>query len=317
MNSFGDKRYNQFSRLLKEKFNAKVYKITLDAGFSCPNRDGTISTGGCIFCDEGGSFSQAHSNLLTVEQQVEQGIKTLSERFKAEKFMSYFQAYSNTYKPVKELETIYNSALNNDKIVGISIGTRPDCVDDEKLSLIAGYKDDYYTWIEYGLQSIHDKTLRKINRGHDFDCFLRAYEKTKEKGINVCVHVILGLWETHDEMMQTAQKLAQLKVDGVKIHMLCALENTQLATLYNNDKIGFMSEDDYVTTVCDFLEYLPPQTSIHRLAGNGLKKNLIAPRWLGKKLDCLNKIDREFIKRNSHQGKKYSYTSLQNDCTVK
>jgi len=317
MNSFGDKRYNQFSRLLKEKFNAKVYKITLDAGFSCPNRDGTISTGGCIFCDEGGSFSQAHSNLLTVEQQVEQGIKTLSERFKAEKFMSYFQAYSNTYKPVKELETIYNSALNNDKIVGISIGTRPDCVDDEKLSLIAGYKDDYYTWIEYGLQSIHDKTLRKINRGHDFDCFLRAYEKTKEKGINVCVHVILGLWETHDEMMQTAQKLAQLKVDGVKIHMLCALENTQLATLYNSDKIGFMSEDDYVTTVCDFLEYLPPQTSIHRLAGNGLKKNLIAPRWLGKKLDCLNKIDREFIKRNSHQGKKYSYTSLQNDCTVK
>ncbi len=313
MCTYGDnKRYNQFSRLLKEKFGAKVYKITLDAGFSCPNRDGTISQGGCIFCDDGGSFSQAHSNLLSIEQQIEEGIKTLSTRFKAEKFMSYFQAFSNTYKPVNELEKIYNSALNNDKIVGISIGTRPDCVDDEKLSLIAGYKDDYYTWIEYGLQSIHDKTLKKINRGHDFDCFLKAYEKTKEKGINVCVHVILGLWETHDEMMQTAQKLAELKVDGVKIHMLCALENTKLADLYNNGKIAFMSEEDYVNTVCDFLEYLPPQTSIHRLAGNGLKKNLIAPRWLGKKLDCLNKIDREFIKRNSHQGSKYSFTSLQN-----
>ena len=312
MCTYGDnKRYNQFSRLLKDKFGAKVYKITLDAGFSCPNRDGTISKGGCIFCDEGGSFSQAHSNLLSIEQQVQEGIKTLSARFKAEKFMSYFQAYSNTYKPVKELEKIYNSALTDEKIIGLSIGTRPDCVDDEKLSLIAGYKDDYYTWIEYGLQSIHNKTLKKINRGHDFDCFLRAYEKTKEKGINVCVHVIFGLWETHDEMMQTAQKLADLRVDGVKIHMLCALENTRLADMYQSKEIDFMSEDEYVNMVCDFLEYLPPETSIHRLAGNGLKKNLIAPRWLGKKLDCLNKIDREFIKRNSYQGIKFSNASLQ------
>lgn len=313
MCTYGDnKRYNQFSRLLKDKFGAKVYKITLDAGFSCPNRDGTISSGGCIFCDEGGSFSQAHSNLLSIEQQVQEGIKNLTTRFKAEKFMSYFQAYSNTYKPVKELEKIYNSALKDDKIIGLSIGTRPDCVDDEKLSLIAGYKDDYYTWVEYGLQSVHDKTLKKINRGHDFDCFLRAYEKTKEKGINICVHVIFGLWEDHDEIMQTAQKLAQLQVDGVKIHMLCALENTRLADMYRHGEIDFMSEDEYVSMVCDFLEYLPPNTSIHRLAGNGLKKNLIAPRWLGKKLDCLNKIDREFIKRNSYQGIKYAQTSLQN-----
>ena len=313
MCTYGDnKRYNQFSRLLKDKFGAKVYKITLDAGFSCPNRDGTISSGGCIFCDEGGSFSQAHSNLLSIEQQVQEGIKNLTTRFKAEKFMSYFQAYSNTYKPVKELEKIYNSALKDDKIIGLSIGTRPDCVDDEKLSLIAGYKDDYYTWVEYGLQSVHDKTLKKINRGHDFDCFLRAYEKTKEKGINVCVHVIFGLWEEHDEIMQTAQKLAQLQVDGVKIHMLCALENTRLANMYRHGEIDFMSEDEYVSMVCDFLEYIPPNTSIHRLAGNGLKKNLIAPRWLGKKLDCLNKIDREFIKRNSYQGIKYAQTSLQN-----
>ena len=300
-----DKRYNQFSAYLKQKFGVKVYKITLDAGFSCPNRDGVISTGGCIFCDEGGSFSQAHSNLLSIEEQVETGIKTLSERFKAEKFMSYFQAYSNTYKPVKELEKIYNSALNHEKIVGLSIGTRPDCVDDEKLDLIANYKDDYYTWVEYGLQSIHDKTLKRINRGHDFDCFLKAYEKTKERGINVCVHVIFGLWETREEIMQTAKKLAELKVDGVKIHMLCALENTKLAKIYENREIDFMSEREYIETVCDFLEYLPPETTIHRLAGNGLKQNLIAPRWLGKKMDCLNQIDREFIARESYQGIKY------------
>lgn len=305
-----DKRYNQFSAHLKNKFGVKVYKITLDAGFSCPNRDGTISTGGCIFCDAGGSFSQAHSNLLSIEEQVNVGAKTLKERFKAEKFMSYFQAFSNTYKPVNELERIYNSAINHPDIVGISIGTRPDCIDDEKIKLISSYKDDYYTWVEYGLQSIHNKTLLKINRGHNYDCFLKAYEKTKEAGLNVCVHVIFGLWETHDEIMQTAQELARLEVDGVKIHMLCALENTKLAKMYEAGEINFMSEDEYIQTVCDFLEYLPKNTTIHRLAGNGYTKTLIAPRWLGKKLDCLNKIDREFIKRNSQQSSHYRHYRL-------
>ena len=300
-----DKRYNQFSAYLKNKFGAKVYKITLDAGFSCPNRDGTISTGGCIFCDDGGSFSQAHSNLLSIEEQVNIGAKTLHDRFKAEKFMSYFQAYTNTYKPVNELEKIYKSALNHPDVVGLSIGTRPDCVEDDKLNLISEIAQDYYTWVEYGLQSIHNKTLKKINRGHDFDCFLKAYERTKEKGINVCTHIIFGLWETRDEILETAQKLAELKVDGVKIHMLCALKDTKLAKLYENKEIDFMSEEEYVNLVCDFLEILPQTTTIHRLAGNGLKKNLIAPRWLGAKLDCLNKIDRELLKRNSYQGSKH------------
>ena len=300
-----DKRYNQFSAYLKNKFGAKVYKITIDAGFSCPNRDGTISNGGCIFCDDGGSFSQAHSNLLSVEEQVNIGAETLKKRFKAQKFMSYFQAFSNTYKPVSELEKIYNSSLNHPDVVGISIGTRPDCIDDDKIKLISSYKDDYYTWVEYGLQSIHDKTLKKINRGHDFDCFLRAYEKTKQAGLNVCAHVIFGLWESHDEIMQTAQRLATLGIDGVKIHMLCALEGTKLANMYKNGEIDFMSEDEYIQTVCDFLEYLPQTTTIHRLAGNGLSTELIAPRWIGKKLDCLNKIDREFLKRNSWQGFKF------------
>ena len=309
-----DKRYNQFSAYLKNKFGAKVYKITLDAGFSCPNRDGTISTGGCIFCDDGGSFSQAHSNLLPIEEQVKVGAKTLHDRFKAEKFMAYFQAYSNTYKPVSELEKIYKSALTHKDIVGLSVGTRPDCIDSDKLNLISDISKDYYTWIEYGLQSIHDKTLKKINRGHDYDCFLKAYEETKEKGINVCVHVIFGLWETREEILQTAQELARLGVDGVKIHMLCALKNTKLAKLYEENKIDFMSEEEYVNLVCDFLEILSPQTTIHRLAGNGLKKNLIAPKWLGAKLDCLNKIDKELIKRNSYQGSK---NTLQTNINVK
>ncbi len=300
-----EKRYNQYSAYLKQKFGAKVYKITLDAGFSCPNRDGILSNYGCIFCDDGGSFSQAHSNRITIEEQILTGIETLSKRFKAEKFLSYFQAFTNTYKPVTELEKIYNSALQHPDIVGISIGTRPDCVDDEKLKLISGYTKDYYTWIEYGLQSVHDKTLKWINRGHDYDCFLKAYEKTKNYGINICLHLILGLNETYEEMIETAEKVAKLEPEGVKIHMLCALEGTKIADLYNKGELNFMSEDEYINLCCDYLELLPPQTTIHRLAGNGLKKNLVAPKWLGKKLDALNKIDRELECRNSWQGCKF------------
>lgn len=300
-----DKRYNQFSEYLKQKFGAKVYKLTLDAGFSCPNRDGTISSGGCIFCDDGGSFARTHSNKLSVEEQVKAAIEYVSGRFNATKYMSYFQAYSNTYKPVEELKLIYNAALTHPDIVGLSIGTRPDCVDDEKLDLIASYTDKYYTWVEYGLQSIHNKTLKRINRGHDYECFLKAYEKTKARGINVCAHVILGMWETHDEMMETAKELARLKVDGVKLHLLCALEGTQFTQMYERGEIEFMSMDEYVQLVCDFLEYLPPETTIHRLAGNGYRDALVAPDWLGAKFDTLNKIDHEFIMRNSWQGKKF------------
>lgn len=300
-----DKRYNQFSEFLKNKFGAKVYKITLDAGFSCPNRDGSISSEGCIFCDDGGSFSQAHSNKLSIREQVNIGAETLAKRFKAKKFMSYFQAFSNTYKPVSELEVIYRASLCREDIVGISIGTRPDCIDDDKLNLIASFVPDYYTWIEYGLQSVHDKTLKIINRGHDYKCFLKAYEKTKAKEINVCLHVILNLFENYEDMMQTAKTISKLEPDGVKIHMLCALEGTKLAQMYNRGEIEFMSEEEYVNTVCDFLEYLPPETTIHRLAGNGLRTELVAPRWIGRKLDCLNKIDREFIRRDSWQGQRF------------
>ena len=301
-----EKRYNAFSEYLKQKFGAKVYKITIDAGFSCPNRDGTISSSGCIFCDDGGSFSQAHSNRLSIEEQVQVGAETLARRFKAQKFMSYFQAFSNTYKPVGELEKIYKASLTHPDIVGISIGTRPDCVDDDKLKLISSFIPDYYTWIEYGLQSVHDKTLKKINRGHDYKCFLEAYEKTKKYGINTCLHVILNLFETYEEMMETAKTIAKLEPDGVKIHMLVALEGTKVADMYTNGEINFMTEDEYVSTVCDFLEYLPPQTTIHRLSGNGLRTELVAPRWIGKKLDTLNRIDREFERRGSRQGAKFN-----------
>ncbi len=305
-----DRRYNAFSDYLRQKFGAKVYKVTLDAGFSCPNRDGTLSDKGCLFCDESGSFSQTHSNILSIKEQIESEMEFLSKRFKAEKYMSYFQAYSNTYKPVKELEKIYKESLDHPDIVGISIGTRPDCVDDEKLSLINSFAPDYYTWIEYGLQSANNKTLKKINRGHDYDCFLRTYEKTRKYGgINICVHVILNLFETYEEMMNTAKKVAALEPDGVKIHMLCVLEGTKLEKIYNQGKLNLMTEDEYVNVVCDFLEYLPPATTIHRLAGNGLRTALVEPRWIGRKLDTMNRVTWELERRNARQGSRFNLLS--------
>ena len=301
-----NKRYNLFSSYLKKKFIEKVYKVTLDAGFSCPNRDGTLSSSGCIFCDDSGSFSQAHSNKLDVEKQLEVGMETLKKRFKAKKFLSYFQAYSNTYKPVDKLKLLYDKALTPDDVVGLSIGTRPDCVDDEKLDLIASYSKTKEVWLEFGLQSANDKTLKMINRGHDYKCFENAYLKAKDRNINVCVHVILGLMnETYDEIMYTAKTLAKLNVDGIKFHMLCVLKNTQLEKIYNKNKFELLNEDEYVNLVCDFLEVLPPTTTIHRIAGNGLNKLLIEPHWIMNKFETLNKIDRTLEKRNSYQGINY------------
>ena len=299
-----NKRYYQFSEYLKNKFGKKVYKITLDAGFSCPNRDGTISSGGCIFCDDGGSFSRAHDSHLSVRQQVLTGIDTLSTRFKAQKFMSYFQAYSNTYKPVEELKKIYDESLCHPDVVGISIGTRPDCVDESKLDLIASYTDKYETWMEYGLQSIHDKTLRFINRGHDFKTFLKAFNQTKERNIKIGVHIILGLpGETKQEMKETVKMLADIGADGVKFHCLCIFPNTKLYEMYEQGQIKLLEEDEYVDIACDCLELLPERTTIHRLGGNGLQAIKVAPKWLNKKFEILNKIDRELEKRNSFQGK--------------
>ncbi len=301
-----NKRYNQFSEDLKNRFGEKVYKVTLDAGFTCPNRDGTLSTEGCIFCDGSGSFSQLYSNKLTVKEQLDIGISNIKDRYKAKKFLSYFQAYSNTYKNVSELKEIYDSAITNQDVVGLAIGTRPDCVDQYKLDLISSYTQEYYTWIEYGLQSVHDKSLTLINRGHDFSCFEKACQLTQERNINICAHVILGLpGETKEDMLQTAKKIASMELEGVKLHLLCVLEGTKLATIYKNAPFNIMDEDEYIELVCDFLELLPPSMTIQRLAGNGLKKILIEPTWLAKKFELLNKIDTELERRNSYQGLKF------------
>lgn len=284
-----------------------MYKITLDAGFCCPNRDGTISSGGCIFCDDGGSFSRAHSAKLSVSEQVMTGIETLSSRFKAQKFMAYFQAYSNTYKPVEELKQIYDESLCHEDVVGLSIGTRPDCVDSQKLDLIASYTDRYETWLEYGLQSMHDKTLKFINRGHDFETFKKAFYETKQRGIKVGVHVILGLpGETKEDMLETIKTLSEMGVDGVKFHCLCIFPNTKLHDMYEKGEITLLEEDEYIDIACDCLELLPEKTTIHRLGGNGLQAIKVAPAWLNKKFEILNRIDDVLETRNSYQGASYN-----------
>lgn len=300
-----NKRYNRFSDHLRNKFGTKVYKVTLDAGFTCPNRDGTISDEGCIFCDGGGSFSQLYPNNISIKEQLDLGIALSKEKYKAEKFLAYFQAFTNTYKPVNELKEIYDSALSHEDVIGINIGTRPDCVEDEKLDLIADYTKKYYTWLEFGLQSIHEKSLKFINRGHSFETFCKALKESQKRNINVCAHVILGLPnETKEDMLETARVLGDLGINGVKIHLLCVLNNTRLVKLYYQGKIPMMEEDEYVETACDFLELLPPEVTIHRLAGNGLKPNMLAPAWLSKKFVVLNKIDKLLEERSSWQGSK-------------
>ena len=299
-----EKRYYPFSQFLKETFDKKVYKITLDSGFYCPNRDGKISFGGCIFCDEVGSYSRCSEEKLSVQEQIKQSMEKLSSQFKAQAFMAYFQSYSNTYAPVEKLKEIYDSVFFDEKIVSISIGTRPDCVDSDKLDLISTYKNP---WIEYGLQSANNETLKWMNRGHDFECFKNAVIETKKRGIKVCAHIILGFPnETKKDMLKTAKELANLEVDGIKIHMLTILKDSPLSKEYSKNPFYLMNMEQYCEVVCDILELLPLKTTIQRIAGTGYSETTIVPKWVNRRFEILNMIDKILLMRNSRQGIKYN-----------
>ena len=297
-----EKRYYPYSKYLKETFNKKVYKITLDAGFYCPNRDGTISSGGCIFCDEVGSFSRCNDKKLSIQEQILSSIDKLSLQFKAEAFIAYFQSYSNTYGKIEKLKEIYDSVFLNEKIVGLTIGTRPDCVDNEKLDLISTYKNP---WIEYGIQSAHDETLKWMNRGHDFECFKNAVIETKKRNIKVCAHIILGFPNENKQMMlESAKKIADLEPDGLKIHMLTILKDAPLFKIYQENPFYLMDMEQYCDIVCDILEILPKNTVIERIAGTGFSETTQAPKWVNRRFEILNLIDKMMIQRNSYQGNK-------------
>jgi len=298
------KRYYDLKSFFVNRFGCKVYKLQIDAGFTCPNRDGTAGYGGCIYCD--GRFSRLRKEgpLPSIAEQIESGKRFYRGKRGAQKFIAYFQTATNTYAPVERLSALYDEALSQDDIVGISVGTRPDCVPGEVIRLFEEYARDLHVWLEYGLQSIHDRTLRMINRGHDVETFRDAVERTAGRDINICVHIIVGLpGETREDIMQTAKAVASLPIQGIKIHLLLALSGTPLGDLYERGKVRMMTEGEYVSTVCDILEVLPPGMVIQRLTADGYRDIYLAPDWGINKMAVLNAIDGELERRDSWQGK--------------
>jgi uncharacterized protein len=303
-----DKRYNDLNSYFRSIFGCRVQKITVDAGFSCPNRDGKISTGGCIYCNMRGSGTGAHEKGYSVTDQILAGKKALSRRYKAKKFIAYFQSYTNTYAPLDRLKSLYEEALSIEGVVGLSIGTRPDCMDEHVLKLIESYAKTHLIWIEYGLQSIHDKSLALINRGHDFQCFMDAVDATLNRGIKICAHVILGLpEEKRSHMIETAKTIGKIGIDGIKIHLLYVIKGTKLEKLYRQGSYKCLEQQQYVDLVCDFLERIPGDMIIQRLTGDPHPEELIAPRWSIKKAQTLSLIKETLEKRDSWQGKYFSY----------
>jgi len=301
-----DIRYYDLNTYFRERFGCRVQKISVDAGLTCPNRDGTIGRGGCIYCNPRGSGTGAHARGLSVSQQIRTGKAFLSRRYRAKKFIAYFQSFTNTYAPVDTLSRLYDEALAVKDVVGLSIGTRPDCVDEPVLSLLESYAKDRLVWIEYGLQSIHDDTLRRIQRGHDFRCFTDAVAKTHGRGIQICTHLILGLpGEDGDRIRQTARAVAALGIDGVKLHLLYVVKGTPLEQLRRQGRYTCLKQQDYVSLVCDVLERLPAEMVIHRLTGDPHREELVAPGWSLNKSQTLDMIRKTLVRRNSRQGMRF------------
>lgn len=298
-----EKRYYPLNDFLKEKFGCKVYKVSLDAGFTCPNRDGSLASGGCIYCDSRGSASPIIDSKLSIREQMEAGIAFGKRKYNAKKFIAYFQAFSNTYAPVEKLKELYDEALNYEDVVGLSISTRPDCVHNSVLDLIEGYARDYHVWLEYGLQSIHHRTLQLINRNHGLAEFIDAVLRTKGRSINICAHVIIGLpGETIDEILETARVIAALRIDGIKIHSMYIVRDTKLEQMYKKGDYEPLTFEQYVSIASDFLELLPPDMVIQRLTGDCPRDILVAPKWTLDKQRVLTGITEELKRRDSWQG---------------
>jgi uncharacterized protein len=298
--------YNSYNQALQRHFGARVYKVSVDGGFTCPNRDGSKGVGGCTFCDETGSSSRTNPRKTSITQQMLSNIAHRQRRFKAQKFIAYFQPYTNTYSRVERLKRLYDEALAaHPDVVGLAISTRPDCVDEAKLDLIASYKAQVpHVSLEYGLQTIHNATLARLNRCETLADFERAYHLTRERGLDQCAHVILGLpGETHADMMATANYLARLRVPAVKLHMLVAMENTPLAEQYKRGEWQSMSWPNYVNTCADFIERLHPDCVLHRIAGNGHFNHVVAPSWMAsQRHDVQRAIVDTLHQRGTRQG---------------
>lgn len=290
----------------KSRFGGKVYKISLNAGTSCPNRDGKLSTDGCIFCSESGSGDFSPESTLSVDEQIETAVLRVRDKFRENRFIAYFQSFTNTYAPVEYLDRIFTQALNNNKIVALSIATRPDCLGDDIMSLLKKLDSVKPVFVELGLQTVHKSTADFINRCYELSVFDEAVQKLKAADINVIVHVILGLPFENEEMMyQTVSYVGKSGADGIKLQLLHVLKNTRLADIYQSGAFEVLTLEKYTDVVCNCVELIPRHMVIHRLTGDGAKRLLIAPKWSGNKKLVLNTINKAMRDRNIIQGSKF------------
>lgn len=291
---------------MKEKFGSTVYKVNVDAGFTCPNRDGTLGVTGCIYCNNDSFRPGSCRPTLPIGKQIENGISHISRRYNAGKFIVYFQAYTNTYAPLAELEVLYREALKGPSIAGLAIGTRPDAVDEDKLALLSELAKDYFILIEYGLQSIYDKSLEFISRGHDYRAFLKALDMTKGRGIHIGAHIIAGFpTETTEETLAMAEEISMLPLEFLKIHQLQVVKDTPLEHIYGETPFHTFAYDEYIQFVVDFLERLSPDIVIQRLFATAPDNILVAPQWGRSRHEILRDIERALESRDTWQGKKY------------
>lgn len=306
-NTNSNKRYYTLDYFYKQKFNSKVFKVSLNAGFSCPNIDGTVGTGGCIYCSNTGSGEFAGNKNDDLVKQFNEVKAILHKKWPNAKYIGYFQAFTNTYAPVDILKEKYETILALDDVIGLSISTRPDCLEDDVVEYLGELNKRTNLWVELGLQTIHDSTSKLINRGHDYDEFLKGLEKLKAKNIKVIVHIINGLpGEDYNMMMETAKAVANMGVDGIKIHLLHVIKDTPMEKMLQKGMLTLMNQEEYINLVCDQLEILPETMIVHRLTGDGKRDELVGPLWSLKKWEVLNAIDDELKKRNSYQGIKYN-----------
>lgn len=300
-----NKRYHTLDYHYKNKFNSKVFKVSLNAGFSCPNIDGKVGNGGCIYCSKSGSGEFAgniEKDLITQFNEVK---NILLKKWPNSKYIGYFQAHTNTYAPINILKEKYECILKQKDVVGLNIATRPDTISDECLDYLKELNTKTYLTIELGLQTINEKTSKLINRCHTLNCFEDMVKKLREQKINVVVHIINGLpYETKEDMLNTVRYLNNLDIQGIKIHMLSIIKDTPLEKLYQKEKFHLLTKEEYIDIIIDQLEELREEIVIHRITGDPKLEDLIAPTWLIKKFCVLNDIDKEMVKRNSYQGKK-------------
>ena len=304
MQSWGEKPYHSLDYELKQRFGEKVYKLTLNGGMSCPNRDGKISFGGCIFCSEGGSGEFASAACLSIPEQIQDAKKRLAGKRPVNHYIAYFQAYTNTYGPIEHLRKIFTEAVNDPEILLLSVATRPDCLPDEVIELLAELNKKKPVWVELGLQTIHESSARFIRRGYPLEVFTDAVERLNAHGIEIVTHVILGLpGETRKMMLDTVKYLNTLPFQGIKLQLLHVLEGTDLGTYYKNTGFHVLEETEYIDLILECIEHLRPEITIHRITGDGPKDLLIAPLWSSAKRSVLNHIHHEMKLQNSWQGK--------------